>query len=118
MWRVPFDTLPNHLQSEAMRIAKRLHHSNRDAHEWAVHRWWFIMDDRRLGTDPPRALHFVGFKGEEYHSAVRVWGLPDFYHRQNDHRVAGDVAFNDMVVFANGAEAKVCEYTFNDSEQF
>jgi hypothetical protein len=23
-------------------------------------------------------IHFVGFKGEEYWTAVKVWGLPDF----------------------------------------
>lgn len=26
------------------------------------------------------ALHFVSFHGDEYVSAVRIWGKPDFFH--------------------------------------
>ena len=65
-----------------------------------------------------RAIHFVGFKGEEFFSAVRVWGLPDFVHRWKDDRFkhGGEVHPNDLVVFANGEETKVRKYTFNDSE--
>lgn len=65
-----------------------------------------------------RAIHFVGFKGEEFFSAVRVWGLPDFVHRWKDDRFkhGGEVHPNDLVIFANGEETKVRKYTFNDSE--
>lgn len=46
------------------------------------------------------AVHFVGFRGDEFHSAVRVWGKPDFYHRFWDFRAACEVNQNDVVVFA------------------
>ena len=36
---------------------------------------------------PASDIHFVGFRGEEYWSAVKVWGLPDFYHRGYDLRM-------------------------------
>ncbi len=63
------------------------------------------------------AIHFVGFKGNEYSRAVRVWGFPDFFHRQNDVRLAhgGEVDSGDTVIFANGAENKFSKWAFNDS---
>lgn len=61
-------------------------------------------------------LHFVGFKGDEYWSAVHVFGFPDFYHRWNDYRLWTEVASGDTVIFANGEEAYVKEFSFNDSE--
>lgn len=64
------------------------------------------------------ALHFVGFRGDEYTRACRVFGAPDFIHRYLDARVYGDVAPGDVVVFANGAESRCHAYTFNDSEHF
>lgn len=64
------------------------------------------------------ALHFIGFRGGEYLSAVRVWGLPDFVHRNFDRRALGDFAPHDTVVFANGAENRFHEIAFNDSEWF
>ena len=63
-------------------------------------------------------IHFVGFRGEEYWSAVKVWGYPDFYHRVYDWRAIGDFAPGDTVVFANRTENKFTEYTFNDSQVF
>jgi hypothetical protein len=64
-------------------------------------------------------LHFVGFKGDEFVSAVKVWGKPDFYHRRHDARFYGEFdPENDVAVFARGTEAKVSEYSFNDSEVF
>lgn len=66
------------------------------------------------------ALHFVGFKGDEFFSAVKIWGKPDFYHRQNDIRLkfGGEVDFGDIVIFANGVENKFSKWAFNDSEMF
>ncbi len=49
-------------------------------------------------------IHFVGFRGEEYWSAVSVWGKPDFYHRGYDNRMRREIADGDTVVFANGCE--------------
>ena len=65
------------------------------------------------------AVHFVGFRGDEYWSAVRVWGKPDFFHRTWDHRAAygGEIAPWDVVVFARGSAAdQPCPYSFNDSD--
>jgi hypothetical protein len=66
------------------------------------------------------ALHFVGFRGDEYVRAVAVFGPPDFIHRHNDprFRFGGELGEHDLVVFANGAESKVSRYSFNDSEVF
>ncbi len=46
--------------------------------------------------------HFVGFRGEEYHSAVRAFGTPDFIHRGWDKRAQREIADVDLVVFAKG----------------
>lgn len=64
------------------------------------------------------AVHFVGFRGEEYQSAVRIWGVPDFYHRVWDQRAQCEIAESDTVVFAYKADPEyVCPYTFDDSNQ-
>lgn len=47
-------------------------------------------------------IHFVGFRGDEYGSAVRVWGEPDFIHRFWDRRAQRDIAQEDTVIFASG----------------
>lgn len=49
-----------------------------------------------------RAVHFVGFRGDEYLSAVRVWGFPDFIHRGWDRRAQREIADGDTIVFAKG----------------
>jgi hypothetical protein len=64
------------------------------------------------------ALHFVGFRGNEYRSAVRVFGKPDFIHRHWDARAkhGGELAPDDMIVFAKGTEHDpVVPFTFDDS---
>lgn len=48
------------------------------------------------------AVHFVGFRGEEYLSAVRVWGFPDFIHRVWDRRSRREISDCDTIVFAKG----------------
>lgn len=65
-------------------------------------------------------LHFVGFRGSEYVSAVRIFGKPDFIHRYWDHRAIGDIVADlDTVVFAKGSERDTPNvYAFNDSECF
>ncbi|MGO4449098.1 hypothetical protein AB4Y96_09240 [Phyllobacterium sp. TAF24] len=62
-----------------------------------------------------RYVHFVGFKGEEYHSAVKVFGKPHFIHREWDLRAQREIADNDIVVFATGAHDREprCK-SFND----
>lgn len=49
-----------------------------------------------------RAVHFVGFRGDEYLSAVRAFGPPDFIHRGWDLRAQREIADGDMIVFAQG----------------
>jgi hypothetical protein len=48
------------------------------------------------------ALHFVGFKGDEYTTAVRIWGQPDFIHPKWDRRAQIDIVFDDIAIFAQG----------------
>jgi len=48
------------------------------------------------------ALHFVGFRGDEYLSARRIWGRPDFFHLGWDLRAQREIAPGDVVVFARG----------------
>jgi hypothetical protein len=65
----------------------------------------------------PSALHFVGFRGDEYTSAVRCFGSPDFIHRSPDLRFyrGGELAPHDTVVFANGTESVCKLFAFDDS---
>jgi len=64
-------------------------------------------------------VHFVGFRTpQQYRNAVAVFGLPDFVHHLNDARLwfGGEMGENDVVVFANGSEARYKEFSYNDSE--
>lgn len=49
-------------------------------------------------------LHFVGFKGDEYVRAIRLFGQPDFIHPGYDLRAFREIAPGDIVVFASGDE--------------
>lgn len=52
-----------------------------------------------------RATHFIGFRGEEYWSAVRIWGRPGFIHRKWDLRAVRDIdPDGDVVIFARGSD--------------
>lgn len=63
-----------------------------------------------------RAVHFVGFRGEEYWSAVRIWGKPGFIHIGWDRRAQRDIAPGDLVVFARGdADQSIGPYNFPDT---
>lgn len=50
-----------------------------------------------------RCVHFVGFRGEEYHSAVKAFSSPHFIHRGWDLRAQREIADDDLVVFAAGS---------------
>jgi hypothetical protein len=67
--------------------------------------------------DAEPAVHFVGFRGEEYHSAVRVFGLPDFVHRGWDRRAQREIATCDTVVFAKYHDQEPSPYSFDDSAE-
>lgn len=65
----------------------------------------------------PPCVHFVGFKGDEYTRAVRVFGRPDFIHRKNDIRLqrGGELHPSDIIVYANGCERAVMLDAVDDS---
>lgn len=63
------------------------------------------------------AVHFVGFRGEEYWSAVHVWGRPGFIHMGNDPRMRRELHPADTIVFANGCEARPSERNFPDTKE-
>ena len=62
-------------------------------------------------------IHFVGFRGEEYNSAVKIWGKPDFFHKIWDYRAVGDIVPGvDTVIFAKySPDDKPSEYSYDDS---
>lgn len=47
-------------------------------------------------------VHFIGFRGEEFWSAVKVWGRPHFIHMGWDARARREIGEGDTVIFANG----------------
>ncbi|EQA97256.1 hypothetical protein [Sphingobium sp. HDIP04] len=53
-------------------------------------------------SDDAPAVHFVWFRGDEYHSACRIWGKPDFIHMAWDRRALREIAPGDVVIFARG----------------
>ena len=65
-------------------------------------------------------VHFIGFKGEEFHSAVKVFGKPDFIHRRWDFRAKQEASDpTDTIVFARWDDTREPEFrSFNDSEAF
>lgn len=71
------------------------------------------------GANLSPAIHFVGFRGEEYRSAVRVFGLPDFFHRGWDRRAQREIAIGDVVVLARARDtfAEPSPYSFDDSNE-
>lgn len=65
------------------------------------------------------AVHFVGFRGDEYTRARRVFGDPDFVHRRWDVRARQEVVGKDVVVFAAGSEEVTPSHpSFDDSQHF
>src|SRR6476620_1298923 len=83
-----------------------------------------VCDDRgicaRLHSRPidvidiSMMVHFVGFRGEEYNSAVAAFGKPDFIHRTWDLRALSDIADGDMVVFARYHDSEPSRYSYDD----
>jgi hypothetical protein len=65
------------------------------------------------------AVHFVGFRGSEFQTAVKIFGSPDFIHRHWDVRAKQEAVPEDVVVFAKGTEISTPNiYSFNDSQVF
>ena len=59
-----------------------------------------------------KIVHFFGFRGNEYNSAVRIWGQPDFIHPVHDRRAYVEYdPNNDIGIFANKeTEEKIHKY--------
>lgn len=55
---------------------------------------------------PPRCVHYVGFRGDEFVRARRIFGGPVFIHRRWDRRAQRDVGPGDVVIFATGDETQ------------
>ncbi len=65
------------------------------------------------------AVHFIGFRGEEYQTARKLWGVPDFFHRWWDVRAWQEIAPGDIAIFARGDENQPFNpYTFDDRAVF
>ena len=51
-------------------------------------------------------LHFVGFRDDRVWNARRIWGRPDFWHRNWDARAWQESRVpGDVIVFATGTIA-------------
>ena len=59
-------------------------------------------------------VHFVGFRGNEYWSAVKVFGRPHFIHQIWDRRARREIMPGDTVVFAKGDEFQVEDRNASD----
>lgn len=71
------------------------------------------MNCQTLSTH--RVVHFVGFRGEEYWSAVKVWGPPDMVHMGWDHRAQRDIGEDEIVIFAKADEWQpLAKYNYPD----
>lgn len=74
------------------------------------------------GPFRPRAgtfcVHFIGFRGEEFWSAVKAFGHPDFIHRGWNLRARREIAAGDLIVFATGpANQEPRRKSFDDSRK-
>lgn len=62
-----------------------------------------------------RCVHFIGFRGDEYWSAVKAFGRPHFIHRWLDQRAFREIDWDsDLIVFANREHGEVREYNAPD----
>jgi len=61
------------------------------------------------------ALHFIGFRGDEYVRAVRVFGKPDVIHVGWAHWARQEIVPGDVAVFAKGiADDEPSPYSYPD----
>jgi len=57
------------------------------------------------------SVHFVGFRGDEYFRAIKVFGPPTFIHITHDKRAVAEFMEEDTVVFGPKADPDhVCKY--------
>lgn len=64
------------------------------------------------------ALHFVGFSGDEYTRAVRIFGPPVFIHLGWDVWARQEVMLGDVAAFARVTfEEQPFEHSFPDIKE-
>tara|TARA_R100001143_G_C3308147_1_gene108887 strand:+ start:481 stop:738 length:258 start_codon:yes stop_codon:yes gene_type:complete len=63
-------------------------------------------------------VHFIGFRtDQEYWSAVKIWGSPDFIHKVHDKRAYGDIdKENDTVILGSKGCDQPTEWAWQDHE--
>lgn len=61
-----------------------------------------------------RCVHYIGFRGDEFVRARRVFGGPVFIHRAWDRRALRDIGPEDLVVFASGDERQPFAHNCDD----
>lgn len=65
---------------------------------------WSSYDRTYVDVRPPKkCVHFIGMSKDEYWSALRVWGTPDFVHDRATWSCLGEIDGADTVVFGRGA---------------
>lgn len=65
-----------------------------------------------------RVVHFIGFRGDEYLSAIRIFGKPDMIHMGWDKRAQREIGEDDLVVFAKGDEHQpLSEFNYPDIKE-
>lgn len=63
-------------------------------------------------------VQFIGFRGEEYWSAVKVWGRPQIVHMGWDRRAQRDIDPSDTVIFAQGDEHQpLAQWNYPDTKE-
>ena len=61
------------------------------------------------------AVHYVGFRGDEFARARRLFGGPVFIHPRWDRRAQRDIGPGDVVIFASGDETQpLARFNFDD----
>jgi len=60
-----------------------------------------------------RTVHYVGFRGDEYVRAYRIWRGPAYIHKVYDERVFTEVGDSDIVIF--GPKYKYSKYVWDAS---
>lgn len=61
-----------------------------------------IRDEERAAI----CVHYIGFRGDEFARARRLFGGPVFIHRRWDARARRDIGPDDVVIFAEGDETQ------------
>ena len=65
-----------------------------------------------------RTVHYVGFRGDEYVRAYRIFGGPVMIHKVYDDRVFTEVGDDDVVIFGPKGSDKVSEFSWQDHENW